>query len=1068
MGLAVQGFILARRGITDCVPRRRPANIPMRSWRKHASVAKQPSQGVSRAAAGGASRAELVKVAVTFLLANTEADRMGVWVESQDRQAGEIGQIAGLRGVVADRDGSATPSEWERLSLEAPLPTESLAAGKSVEQDFDATPDAAILGILVGMQRACWIPVESKGRLRGVLLAGLRKNNGAAPCERLELVAAELSLALEVEEERHLARERLDDMVAARRWLSALANFGATDAILNELVQSCTAAPRNEGGIGAGFAILAAWEHKTSGGSFPQEFRPAQVQPSWARATLAESGPVTWQSGEVAWPRAMEREGMEAIWRRARERNGAIWTPSALSGPYSEMRGEPGSETTRIAAIAVDSGNKSLGVLAVGFPRVAISSAILGRLELRAALAGVALRLRQCAHEAAANASQLQAVLEVSSSATVLVHADGSVAATTRGAKALCQQCRDHGDAPPTENSSQMPVFFAEMFRARDQRAAGDWLQCARGLQPVNGAEDEAPEFELHNGARVRLRRVIPPGAAIAGVSLEPVIAQDTSHTEQGEARLVNVIEWLEEGVVVFDADHSIRAMNTRFAQIAGLTSEEATRITTLNGLIARLSAYSAHPEHFAEHWREQTRSNDAGVREEIRLLRPVPRILERAARPITDAAGRRIGLVEVYRDLTAQRVFQSKLLHTEKLAALGQMVTSVAHELSNPLTSILGYAQRLFVAGDCSRPEEVQQIFQEAERATTIVRQLLMTARDSRPERRRTDLNQIVSRTLELQRIGIAAENIGVEQDLDIALPMILGDAGQLQQVLMNLIGNSRQAIDQRGQGGTIRLSTMRVGERRARLEVSDDGPGIPDAILSRIFDPFFTTKPAGVGTGLGLSIVLGIVREHGGQVHVSSPPRGGVTFTLDFPVVSGDESRFPAVPATGLASRVGAVERKGTSAAVAVVPNLTLSLPRKILVVEDEPTVGRLIGDVLEDEGLQVDVLLDGREALRRAEREAYDLVICDMKMPELDGQHFYQALVSSGNPLRKRFLFVTGDVVSAHTHEFLERHQLPHVAKPFRVEELTEKVNRLLAGTSPEPLRGGGKNQRSEEMK
>jgi CheY-like chemotaxis protein len=195
--------------------------------------------------------------------------------------------------------------------------------------------------------------------------------------------------------------------------------------------------------------------------------------------------------------------------------------------------------------------------------------------------------------------------------------------------------------------------------------------------------------------------------------------------------------------------------------------------------------------------------------------------------------------------------------------------------------------------------------------------------------------------------------------------------------------------------------------------------------------------------------------VREHGGQVHVTSPPRGGATFTLDFPAIHGAQSGIPALPATGPASAALMLERSRKSAISREKPNFPSKLRWRILVVEDEPTVARLIGDVLEDQGLQVEVLLDGHEALRRAEREAYDLVICDMKMPQLDGQHFYQALVDSGNPLRKKFLFVTGDVIAEHTREFLERHELPHVAKPFRVEELTEKVNRLLVSTEPEPL-------------
>ncbi len=427
-----------------------------------------------------------------------------------------------------------------------------------------------------------------------------------------------------------------------------------------------------------------------------------------------------------------------------------------------------------------------------------------------------------------------------------------------------------------------------------------------------------------------------------------------------------------------------------------------------------------------------------------------------------------RLGRVEIYRDLTAQRVFQSKLLQTEKLAALGQMVTSVAHELSNPLTSILGYAQRLFLRHEAEgQSDEIRQIFQEAERAGTILRQLLMSAHESRPERRRVSLNQVVTRTMDLQKLNLAAEKVTVELDLDPALPFVLGDAGQLQQVLMNLIGNARQAIEQRGRGGTIRISTKCAAANRARLEVGDDGPGISQAIASRIFDPFFTTKPAGIGTGLGLAIVLGVVREHGGQVRVASPPSGGAVFSLEFPAVPAD-ARLPSVSATGsgwserslpptrkLPPPAKPITRPQTptgAQTVAMPAAITRRTGGRVLVVEDEPTVARLIGDVLEDEGFQVDALLDGHEALRRAAQEPYDLVICDMKMPGLDGQQFYKTLVTTGNPLWKRFLFVTGDVLSAGTHEFLERHRVPHVAKPFWVEELTEKVRRVLSQVTP----------------
>ena len=388
-------------------------------------------------------------------------------------------------------------------------------------------------------------------------------------------------------------------------------------------------------------------------------------------------------------------------------------------------------------------------------------------------------------------------------------------------------------------------------------------------------------------------------------------------------------------------------------------------------------------------------------------------------------------------------------------------MVTGVAHELSNPLTSILGYAQRLFLRSQAEgKSDEVRQIFQEAERASMIVRRLLMSARESRPERRKIALNLLVLRAMDLQKIRLASEKVNVALDLDEALPFVLGDAGQLQQVLMNLIGNARQAIEQRANGGTIRLSTKSIDSgRHAQLEVSDDGPGIPPEIASRIFDPFFTTKPAGMGTGLGLAIVHGVVREHGGRVMVASPPGGGAIFTLEFPAAPPERTRMPAVPATGPgvlnheivpAGQAPASPQRSTPAGT---PALASWKGTRVLVVEDEPTVARLISDVLEDEGFQVEALLDGYEALEQAARASYDLVICDMKMPGLDGQHFYETLACMGNPLSKRFLFVTGDVLSSHTQEFLECHHLPHVAKPFRVEELTEKVRRVLAEIRPD---------------
>jgi two-component system NtrC family sensor kinase len=430
---------------------------------------------------------------------------------------------------------------------------------------------------------------------------------------------------------------------------------------------------------------------------------------------------------------------------------------------------------------------------------------------------------------------------------------------------------------------------------------------------------------------------------------------------------------------------------------------------------------------------------------------------LERASRPILDKNGSFAGRVEIYRDLTAQRVFQSKLVQTERLAELGQMVTGVAHELSNPLTSILGYAQRLLVRRDSGgNSPEARQIFQEAERASTILRQLLQSARQSPPERRRVALNQVVSHSMELQRFNQEVEDVHLQLDLDPVLPFVQGDPGQLQQVLVNLISNARHAIEEQGRGGTIRVKTQRIAEKRVLLEVSDDGPGISQELQSRIFDPFFTTKPAGVGTGLGLAIVMGIVREHGGRLHLTSSPGQGATFSIELPAMAATDQALPARGERPAARpKVQGSTASEPSETAYAAPVLGPWIGERVLVLEDEPTVAKLIADVLEDEGLRVDMLLNSHEALEHAAHEHYALIVCDMKMPGLDGEHFYEALADAGNPVHERILFVTGDVLAARTRNFLDRHHLPHVAKPFRVEELTQKVRGVLELNSPQKL-------------
>jgi signal transduction histidine kinase/ActR/RegA family two-component response regulator len=996
----------------------------LRLWRKNTEK-NSSERGVARAALDGASRQELLNEALKRLARQAPSCRLGVWLETGWNAGPQNEFSEGFRGMVWDRGSTETPSEWARLSIEPPLPEEQLLRGKTVEQDLEASPPNPILGLLAGLRHALWVPIERKEQLKGIILAGSIGKQPAISREGVESVAAELALALGLQEEEAIACLRSADLNVVRRFFHRNSVDPSLDALLSYLAESCRGATTSDEAPGAAFAAIGVLRDRSASPeqSFSVEFR--------------------WHSGDDSWKHAIDSAPLSLVWRRAMETRQVIGSESQTGGVQGLV--------ARIVALPLESEGQLLGVLIAGIPSDAVSLAILDRLALRATLAASALRERRQNAEEAKRASRQSALLDCIQEPFLLLDDAGKITAASRGARELTGIAAQTSESQPSGllPQTRLPELFCEPDRERLEA----WLRprSARGVaERITG--HESFRTELRNGTGVRLSLPAQAQAQATVVLLELLVTRESpGQAGTAEIELQNVIEWLEEGVILFDAQDNVRAMNTRFEQIAGLAPEECGKFKTLDELIVRLKNHASEPARFAERWRELARGIEGGIREELQMTYPAPRILERAARPVLDPIGRLLGRVEIYRDLTAQRVFHSKLLQTEKLAALGQMVSGVAHELSNPLTSIMGYAHRLLARkGLPGRTEELRQIHEEAERASAILRQLLQNARETIPERHPVSLNQIVQRAVNLQRFILAAEKIRLEIDLDPALPFVHGDPGHLQQVLMNLVTNARQAIEQHSQGGTIQLRTKRIGEQGVLLEVADDGPGIPQAILARIFDPFFTTKPAGIGTGLGLAIVLSVVREHGGQVNVSSPPQGGAIFQVELPAATEAvrdaavgfpfperKSVLPEVAEAGARRNRFARARESGKGA-------------RVLVVEDEPTVARLIADVLEDEHMVVDVLLDGREALGRAATETFDLVICDMKMPGLDGQHFYKSLERSGNPLRKRFLFVTGDIIAAHTREFLERNHLPHVAKPFRVEELTEKVHSVLAIT------------------
>ena len=375
------------------------------------------------------------------------------------------------------------------------------------------------------------------------------------------------------------------------------------------------------------------------------------------------------------------------------------------------------------------------------------------------------------------------------------------------------------------------------------------------------------------------------------------------------------------------------------------------------------------------------------------------------------------------------------QLLQAEKLASLGQTISGIAHELNNPLATILTWAERLSRRQvDDQTRRGLDVILSEAERSARIVRNLLTFARKRHTTRAMVDVNQVVEETLTLRAYEQRVTNITVIDALAAGLPHIFVDQHQIQQVLLNLIINAEQAILSVRNSGNITVSAERDGDQ-VRVAVSDDGPGIPADKLKKIFDPFFTTKPVGQGTGLGLSISFGIVQEHGGRIYAESEEGRGARLVVELPIAASPPK----------------------TAGHEDTPHTEIKDRKQLLIVDDEESVRELLLAVLEDEPFDIETACTGEEALVKACERDYDLIITDLKMPGLNGAQFCDKLRQKRPFDAPRFLFMTGDVLSPETQRFLDSTRSLCMLKPFDIAQAKGTVLRALAATDTQPAAG-----------
>ena len=364
------------------------------------------------------------------------------------------------------------------------------------------------------------------------------------------------------------------------------------------------------------------------------------------------------------------------------------------------------------------------------------------------------------------------------------------------------------------------------------------------------------------------------------------------------------------------------------------------------------------------------------------------------------------------------------RLMQSEKVAAMGSLLAGVAHELNNPLTVLSGQAQLMVGHGDAGADRRAATIQRAADRCVRIVRNFLALARQQPPARSEVVLKQVVDAALELVAYELRTEGIALTVEVPEGLPLLWADAHQLHQVLVNILVNAQHAMRRQTEPRRLAIRVRHAGAR-VRVEIADTGRGIPPEVLARIFEPFFTTKPTGEGTGLGLSLCRGIVEDHGGTITVESVPGRGTTFGIELPVTPPPRT----------------VTRKPAAAAA------PLATPSRVLIVDDETGVAEVVAEAIARDGHRTDIASDGAMALDMLAQHPYDAVVSDTKMPVMDGEGFYGELAQRFPALRRRFVFLTGDVLSREKRTFLEGTGAPVLSKPCDLDEVRRVLNAVL---------------------
>ena len=485
---------------------------------------------------------------------------------------------------------------------------------------------------------------------------------------------------------------------------------------------------------------------------------------------------------------------------------------------------------------------------------------------------------------------------------------------------------------------------------------------------------------------------------------------------------LQSIFDGIQDEIVLFDLDYNIVKANKAFMEGLHLQPRDLAEKKCFNLLRNRDSVCDV-----------------CVVRDTYKTARPAfmeertadEKIMQQYTFPVMDK-GKLTGVVEYIKEVTDQRLLEQQLIQAEKLTSIGEMLSGVAHELNNPLTGILGFSELLMEKKPSAAISSyISKINQEALRCKKIVQGLLNFARRHKPEKVSVNINELIYQIMELREYDLQVSNIKVTTNLDKDIQMTIADPYQLQQVFLNIINNAQQAMLEDKDEGRLSIKTLNENNI-IRIIIKDSGPGIAPENLNRIFDPFFTTKGVGKGTGLGLSVAYGIIKEQGGKIYAESKPGKGAKFIIELPVVKEkeviEEKERPAEAAQTTKKAAGIKAAKKAN----------------ILAVDDEPVILDLIKEILCNDGHTVDTTTSANDALKMIKEKRYDLLISDVKMPEMTGIELIKKVKKIDSELAKRVVVSTGDSSAAEAEN---KEIKTYLLKPFTVDGLKRAIANVL---------------------